>query len=393
MATGCRPASPRRTPSGPSTPASSRAGSATACRSTSTRSSTTNPSASPSRSRQGSDPRRDRGTVAGMSETTSPHRLIAERFIDGRSAVGQPAVSPGGAHVAFVVATIDLGKNTTHSRVWLDDAPVSAGDHDAHPTWSPDGRFLAFTSRRGEKQGDTTLHVLAVEGPGERRTLCTMPDGLDDVAWSPDGRWIAFTSRTRHERYEAEDASWQSPRKIERLFSRLNGEDWIADRPNHVHVVAADGTGEPRNLTPGPFEHRGVSWSADSTAVVTSANRNGSRTDFLTSDLHVVPLADHDGIRTLTANDGEYGSPSVSPDGDAVAFVGMPDPSTSPQNARVGILPIDADSAPHTEIAWVSNGLDRTFETTNGTHAPVWEPAGFLLAIAENRGDTHVYRL
>mgnify|MGYP000675204122 CR=1 FL=1 len=32
-------------------------------------------------------------------------RAIAERFIDGRSSVGQPALSPDGARVAFVVAT------------------------------------------------------------------------------------------------------------------------------------------------------------------------------------------------------------------------------------------------------------------------------------------------
>ena len=117
-----------------------------------------------------------------MSETPSPHRTIAERFIDGRSSADQPAVSPDGTHVAFIVATVDLAKNTTRSRIWLDDAPMSAGDHDGNPTWSPDGRFLAFTSRRGEKQGDSTLHVLPIEGPGELRTVCTMPDGLDDVA-------------------------------------------------------------------------------------------------------------------------------------------------------------------------------------------------------------------
>ena len=113
---------------------------------------------------------------------------IAEGLIDGRSAVGQVAVSPDGRHVAFVVATTNLAKNTTSTLVWIDDAPVTAGPHDANPTWSPDGRHLAFTSRRGEKQGDSTLHVLPVAGAGEVRTLCTMPDGLDDVAWSPDGR-------------------------------------------------------------------------------------------------------------------------------------------------------------------------------------------------------------
>ncbi|HRE02631.1 MAG TPA: hypothetical protein PLV68_15120, partial [Ilumatobacteraceae bacterium] len=87
---------------------------------------------------------------------------------------------------------------------------------------------------------------------------------------SPDGRQIAFTSRTQDERYKAEDESWQSPRKIERFFTRLNGEGWVFDRPTHVYVVPTDGTAAPRNLTPGPFEHGGVAWLTDGSAVITA---------------------------------------------------------------------------------------------------------------------------
>ena len=336
--------------------------------------------------------------VAEMTETSSRHRTIAERFIDGRSGVGQPAVSPDGTRVAFVVATVDLAKNTTISRVWLDDAPVSAGDHDANPTWSPDGRFLAFTSRRGEKQGDSTLHVLPIDGPGEIRTVCSMPDGLGGVAWSPDGRWIAFTSRTRHERYEAKDPSWQAPRKIERFFSRLNGEDWVADRPQHVYVVAADGTLPSRNLTPGEFQHHGIAWLADSSGVITSAQRHDTWDRDHARDLYVLSLpadgaAGECAVRSLTAHDGNYGSPSVSPDGSLVAFIGSPDSRTFPQNARVGILPVEAEGASQGEIRWVSADLDRTFDTTNGSPPPVWESTDQLLAVAEDRGETHLYRI
>jgi dipeptidyl aminopeptidase/acylaminoacyl peptidase len=339
-----------------------------------------------------------------MNPTNSEHRTIAEAFIDGRSTVGQPALSPHGDHVAFVVASTDLAANTTRSRIWLDDAPVSAGDHDANPTWSPDGRFLAFTSRRGEKQGDATLHVLPIGGPGELRTVCSMPDGLGDVAWSPDGRWIAFTSRSRHERYDAKDASWQAPRKIERFFSRLNGDDWIADRPQHVYVVAANGTGSPRNLTPGDFQHDGVAWLADSSGIITSAQRHDTWDLDLASDLYAVSLPGvgsssdaapgHIGeVRCLTAHDGEYGSPSISPDGSHVAFIGVSDPRTHSQNAHVGILPITADGATHREIRWLTGDLDRPFQPTNGFRAPVWESNRVLLAVAEDRGDTHLYRV
>ena len=321
-------------------------------------------------------------------------------MIDGRSAVGQVAVSPDGRHVAFVVATTNLAKNTTSTLVWIDDAPVSAGPHDANPTWSPDGRFLAFTSRRGEKQGDSTLHVLPVAGAGEVRTLCTMPDGLDDVAWSPDGRTIAFTSRTRDERYGAESAAWQSPRKVERLFSRLNGEDWVFDRPMHVYAVAADGTGIPRNLTPGEFQHKGVSWLRDSSAIVTSAQRHDNWDRDRARDLYIVDIADHgeeavDGanVRALTGHDGAYGEPSVSPDGTLVAFIGFSDTSIYPQNDRIGVLPIDGEQHPYADLRWVSSGLDRTFHPTVGSRPPVWESDTLLLATAEDRGATHLFRL
>ncbi len=341
-----------------------------------------------------------------QSKARQSNRAIPERLIDRRSTVGQVAVSPDGSRVAFVVATVDLAKNTTFSHVWIDDVVVSSGDHDASPAWSPDGRHLAFTSRRGGSTGDSTLHVLPVGAPGELRTLCTMPDGLGDVAWSPDGRWVAFTSRTRDPRYDAESVAWQSPRKVERFFSRLNGEDWVFDRPSHVYVIATDGTGAPRNLTPGEFQHHGVSWLRDSTGVVTSAERHDTWDRDHASDLYVVALTDAvvdnaqgGNVRALTDHDGQYASPSVSPDGTLVAFVGHGDPTTSPQNAKIGILPLDGagDAAghpyPHSAIRWLSGGFDRTFQTTVGSGAPVWESDTHVLATAEDRGTTHLYRL
>ncbi|MEY2958915.1 MAG: hypothetical protein RLZZ01_1483, partial [Actinomycetota bacterium] len=293
-------------------------------------------------------------------------------------------MSPDGHRVAHVVSTIDVDQNRTVTRIWLDGRPISAGPSDSSPVWSPDGRLLAFTSRRGERSSDATLHVMPVDWPGEVRTICSMPDGITSPAWSPDGARIAFTSRTRHERYEAADVSWQSPRKIERFFSRLNGEDWVHDRPAHVYLVDADGTGFPRNLTPDEFQYGQPSWTPDSSALIVSAARHADWDIDLAVDLHRLDL---DGTLTaLTDRTGSYHHPAVSPDGTTIAFLGLDDPLTYPQNGKVGVMRTDG-----ADRRWISERLDRTFTPFSGLRAPIWIDDRRVVAAAEDRGEQHLF--
>ncbi len=329
-------------------------------------------------------------TVSATSTITqterSRHAQIAFDLLHESSWVGHPRLSPDGTHVACVVHTVDVEANTTHSGVWLDGTPLTAGPHDDLPTWSPDGRSLAYTRSGGDGDQTTALHVMPIDGPGEVRTIATMPDGLDDLTWSPDGRMLAFTSRTRHDRYAAPGARWQSPRRIDRFFSRLNGEDWVFDRPRHVYVVRADATGAPRNLTPGEFQHSGVSWLADSSGVVTSGARHDTWDRDLAIDLHEVRL---DGeIVTITHQTGRYDAPVVSADGSLIAFRGNDDTRLYPQNVKIGVVERDGSNR-----RWVSDELDRTFVCTVGTRPPVWLDPASVLATMEDRGETHLVRV
>ena len=87
-------------------------------------------------------------TDTDTPDSSSRFAEIARELIHERSSVGSPTLSPDGAHVACVVATADLDDNTVRTRVWLDGTPLTAGPNDSQPVWSPDGRYLAFTSRR-----------------------------------------------------------------------------------------------------------------------------------------------------------------------------------------------------------------------------------------------------
>ncbi|MEY3681069.1 MAG: hypothetical protein RL547_1682 [Actinomycetota bacterium] len=329
---------------------------------------------------------------------SSPFTELATSLLDGFVQAGAPTLSPDGRLVAFVVTRVDHTRNRYVSQVWLAPtdgsrapAPLTSGDPgESMPAWSPDGRHLAFVSGRegaqGAKKGERTLHVIPVATPGGTRTIAVRKDGLDSPTWSPDGRWIAFTSRVPDERYSAEDESWQSPRRIDTFFTRLNGEDFVFDRPNHVWIVAADGTGAPRDLTPGPRQHHEFAWLADSTGLIVSAARHDDFDRDLSVDLFLVPR--HGEISALTERSGIFGSPSVSPDGTRVAFLGHDDATTYPQNVRVGVLDLVTR-----EKRWVSLPLDRTFETTVGNNAPVWESDSTILATAEDAGECHLYRL
>jgi len=58
-------------------------------------------------------------------------------------------------------------------------------------SWSPDGRFIAFTEFTGT-QGD--IYVLLLDGDRRRQAVLETPANEHDAAFSPDGRWLAYTS-------------------------------------------------------------------------------------------------------------------------------------------------------------------------------------------------------
>lgn len=130
------------------------------------------------------------------------------------------------------------------------------------PAPSPDGRELAFLTRSGN---DMKICLARVDGTGVR----TIHEGgfwLERVSWSPDGKWLAFTEANLFEtrNLEVVDLARKSRRKVTRFTSGwIDSQAWLADSRRLVFArktltplsesadlwIASLSGGEPRRLT------------------------------------------------------------------------------------------------------------------------------------------------
>ena len=152
---------------------------------------------------------------------------------------------------------------------------------DNSPSWSPDGKRIAFESDRdGHGPFHFEIYVMDADG-GNPQNLTNDPNSDSAPSWSPDGKRIVFASNRdgnrdgNRENYEiyVMDADGKNTRRLTNNRVDDKSPSWSSDgkrivfssdkKGNHenyeIYVMDADG-GNPRNLTNHPEDDEDPAW-------------------------------------------------------------------------------------------------------------------------------------
>ena len=288
---------------------------------------------------------------------------------------GDPRMSPDGSRIVYERRSNDIMTDAARGNLWIIDSngdrhrPLVSGTESASsPRWSADGERLAFI--RSTDTG-TGIFVRWMD-TGETGLVMNLQESPSDLSWSPDGRWLAFTMMVPRAseplakpRSPPEGADWSPPVEvIDTARYRWDGRGFLEPAYRHIFVVPTDG-GTPRQVSDGDFDHAGpLAWTPDSARIVFSANRHeGWELESGESDLFSLSV-DDGSLTQITDRPGGESSPAVSPDGRYIAYAANPNHMVSFNTSVLHVIgsdgsgdrPLTADLDRSVgNIAWAGN--------------------------------------
>jgi dipeptidyl aminopeptidase/acylaminoacyl peptidase len=315
--------------------------------------------------------------------------------------VGAPVVSPDGKLAAFSVSVPNVEKNNSNSDLWLVPVDGSRAPRrltwndgaDGSPAFSPDGRRIAFVSKRGD--GPAQLYALSLDG-GEAERLTELPIGVEDPKWFPDGKSLAFVGSTWPDLNDDWDAikKRNEEREKDKVKAKLSENrlwrfwDRYLTDGQFPHIFRVDlETGKVVDLTPGMARYMGLmdlgggyDIAPDGKEIAFSANATDAPYREMNYDVFVLSVPDGKPVSVTAANPADDTRPRYSPTGRFIVYGRQERPNIDSDFTRLARL--DRRSGDGTQ-------LTQEFDFT----ASDWtiSEEGLVYFVAEDHGKVHLH--
>jgi dipeptidyl aminopeptidase/acylaminoacyl peptidase len=365
--------------------------------------------------------------VAATLDAQQAKRAFTPTDVYRLTTLSAPAMSPDGNRIAFQVQTVNERDNKYHREVWV--VPTAGGEpqrftspstESSNPRWSPDGKYLVFTSQRPGGKGNTWM--LRMDAPGGEAfqndnypRTGSVPTSLRFAVWSDADSAATDSAAKANDPFAKMPPMARPPygaitkpldparfdgRHVYDMRYKGNNEGFIPGlrearrwRPAQIWVQAFDGSAK-RKVTDTRYSHRGVSVSPDGQWIAFLADarlrpdsvvdlerdsiarlpydRNRDEAERNDVDVFVIP-ASGGTPRRVASFLGNESSLTWSPESRRIAFIAAPGRTKSD---RVYVVPVAGGTPenvlgswqyePNT-ISWLANGSIAMTAATGGS--------------------------
>ena len=298
--------------------------------------------------------------------------------------VSDPQLAPDGQSVAYVVSTIDAKEDKSNSHIWMVNIDGSnnrqitfSNESENSPRFSPDGKYLSFTSSRPGKTRGSQVWLLDRSG-GEAMQLTELKGRLQGHEWSPDSKRLALVIGEPDPDADPNPSPQPGatprvpkPIVIDRYRFKQDGQGYLLKgRNTYIHLFDI-ATKKLDRLTKSKWDESSPAWSPDGTRIAFMSNHSEDPDRDPAAQLYVAAATPGATEKQITPAGIRAGRsrPEWSPDSKTIAFLEGEEQKYGAYGMdRLSLVPADGSSAPTRLKA--SEDLDR------GVALPRFSPDG-----------------
>jgi dipeptidyl aminopeptidase/acylaminoacyl peptidase len=262
------------------------------------------------------------------------------RFHDVRD----PQISPDGKWVAYTLNTVDTMADKSDTDVWMvswdgaqDLRITSSPENETAPRWSPDGRYLSFLSSRPGKAKGNQVWLMERNG-GEAQQFTDFKGRLASYDWSPDSKKLLLVMADRDPTDPITDpesgerpapvpgAKAPKPIVIDRYKFKQDVIGYLTQPAGRLYLFDVASRKAEALTAAETMEAASPSWSPDGKSIAFLGKQGKDSDRYNTWNVYAMEARAGATPRQLTQYDGVHSSASRgraewSPDGSRLVFL------------------------------------------------------------------------